>query len=78
MKLKGLMAVDCNIPFIVRYKYQRLGWKMVYRVRESVPDEVWVEDAVLNFNVDLILSRDLDIPNLLDKLDFDFVQWKEC
>lgn len=72
------MAVDCNIPFTVRYKYQRLGWKMAYRVREGVPDEVWVEDAVLNHNVDLILSRDLDIPNLLDKLDFDFVQWKEC
>lgn len=78
MKTLGLMAVDCNIPFVVRYKYQRLGWKMVYRVREGVADEDWIEDAVLNFKVDLILSRDLDIPNLLDKLKFDFVQWRDC
>lgn len=72
-----LMAIDTNISDRIRAKYENMGYKMVYKVKDGVPDEVWIEDAVMNHNIDLILSKDLDIPNFLDKNGFDDIEWKD-
>lgn len=60
------IAVDIQIGKIASDELERVGYTIVYKARASEPDIEWVHNAVNN-GATILISPDLDIPDLLDK-----------
>lgn len=87
MKIKGLttgihifkqgtkVAFDENIGNPTIGKYARSGCIVVYVAPHGAEDEVWVEEAWTR-GAEVIISRDLDIGNIIDKENYD-MKWVE-
>lgn len=54
----------------------RLGHEVVCVAKQAEADEIWIERAMDN-GAEIIFSDDLDIPNYLDKNNYDSVQHKK-
>lgn len=70
------IALDENVPEKVEMKYILEGHIIVYRAPPGSRDEDWVEEAVCR-GADIIISRDYDIPNILDRNGWNDIQWRK-
>lgn len=71
-----LVAVDVNISNYIIGTLARSGDMIVCVAKISEPDEKWLDRALAR-GAEVIISQDLDIPNLLDHWDEGKVRWFE-
>jgi riboflavin biosynthesis pyrimidine reductase len=67
------IAVDNQISKDIVKRLIKKGYNIVLRAQDE-PDEQWVE-AALDLGANVIVSPDVDIPILLDRLGADDVRW---
>ena len=72
MKYKKI-AVDNQISKAIVKNLIKKGYDIVLRA-EDEPDVVWLQNA-LDLGASHVVSPDLDIPNLLDRMDASDVKW---
>jgi hypothetical protein len=70
------VALDVNVSNYVIGRLAREGDQIVCVAKTGEDDQVWVERA-LDRDCDVIISQDLDVPNLLDKWLVVGVTWFE-
>ena len=70
------VALDVNISNFQIGTLARNGDLVVCVAKASESDEVWLTRA-LDRDADIVISQDLDVPNLLDKWRVDGVLWFE-
>jgi hypothetical protein len=70
------LAFDENIGDKVIGSYARSGCVIVYVAPKGSRDEDWVEEAHAR-GAQVVLSWDLDIGNIIDRNQYDGVQWRE-
>ena len=69
------IAVDVGVSEKTIAALQGTGFKVVAQAEQGEDDESWVIRAINN-GADIIVSSDLDIPNLLDRYEYPVV-WLE-
>mgnify|MGYP001565599989 CR=1 FL=1 len=67
------IAVDNQISKAIVKSLIKKGFHIVLRAQDE-QDEVWVDEALMR-GATHIVSPDIDIPNLLDRLDASDVVW---
>ena len=70
------VALDVNVSNYVIGQIARLGDEIVCVAQSSESDHDWVGRAV-DKGAEVIVSQDLDVPNLLDKWRVEGVLWFE-
>jgi predicted nuclease of predicted toxin-antitoxin system len=67
MKMK--IAVDTTISIKTQDALEKTGFEVVCAAREGEADEEWIQRAI-KMEADIVISSDLDIPNLLDRYEY--------
>lgn len=70
------IAFDVNVADAEIGRLVRLGFEVVCVARRAEPDDSWIERAVDN-GAQIIFSNDLDVPNYLDRQNYDDVQYRK-
>lgn len=70
------IAVDVNVSNVEIGKLSREGDMVVCVAMDKEEDSSWLSRAIEN-RADVVISRDLDIPNLLDRWNVLNVLWFE-
>jgi hypothetical protein len=70
------LAFDVNISDRTMGRYARDGCVIVFVAKDGQPDEEWIWQAY-EAGAEVVLSYDLDIPNLIEKENLLGMKWRE-
>lgn len=74
--LKIRLAIDVNYSDVAMGKLVRKGFQIMVVAQKNQSDDDWLSEAV-EYEVEVVLSHDLDIPNWLDRNGYNHILYFE-